>query len=134
MKSTSHIQSKLWLLEILELISQRMMVSKDIAIDNWPKMKQEIQDITKELIDEVVSIINKSKSFTHRTEVKTGLFNLFSKEEKETSLYDFVKIFPPTIFDSYEKYNENIKRISKNKEISLISNKCHKKSNTEHPR
>lgn len=79
MKSTSHIQSKLWLLEILELISQRMMVSKDISIDNWPKMKQEIQDITKELIDEVVSIINKSKSFTHRAEVKTGLFNLFNK-------------------------------------------------------
>lgn len=115
MKTTSHIQSKLWLMEIIELIGQRMMVSKDVNIENWSEIKNVIRSTTKELIDEIVSVINRSKLFTHKYEIKTGLFNIFSKEEKESSLFDFIKIFPPSIFESYENYCENIKRISKNK-------------------
>jgi hypothetical protein len=51
MKSTQHIQSKLWLLDIIELISQRMMVNKDGSIENWVRIKQDIQDTTKELLE-----------------------------------------------------------------------------------
>lgn len=66
MKTTSHIQSKLWLMEIIELIGQRMMVSKDVNIENWSEIKNVIRSTTKELIDDVVSIINRSKLFTHK--------------------------------------------------------------------
>ena len=52
-------------------------------------------------------IVMKSKNFTHRFEIKTGLFSIFSKEEKdETSMYDFIKIFPPTLHHMHEKYHE----------------------------
>lgn len=52
----------------------------------------------------------KSKSFTHRIEIKSGLFNIFGKaDEVESSLFDFVKIFPPTIFHLSEAYDEKNK-------------------------
>lgn len=54
----------------------------------------------------------KVRNFTQRSEIKTGFIsNLFSKEEKEVSNFDFIKMNPPTIFVMSQNYSKkNIKR------------------------
>lgn len=62
-------------------------------------------------------MITKSRTFTHRIEIKSGIFNIFGKEEeKESSLFDFVKIFPPTIHQLSQLYADSIK----NKKIEHV--------------
>ena len=61
----------------------------------------------KELLEDLSLVVTKSKNFTHKSEIKSGLFSMFSKEEKEeSSLYDFIKIFPPSIHSIFLKYSE----------------------------
>lgn len=59
------------------------------------------------MLDDLTPVATKSRTFTHRVEIKAGIFNMFSKDEKETSLFDFVKIFPPTIHCFEQLYNVN---------------------------
>jgi len=83
----------------------------------------------------VVAVITKSKLFTHRVEMKTGLFTLFSKEEREISLFDFVKIFPPTIYDHYERYKESAKKLNECKtQMGKLGEEGKQRTNLEHPR
>lgn len=46
-KITPHIQSKFWIVEIIEVISHRMMNNKEFNIENWSKLKVDLQNTTK---------------------------------------------------------------------------------------
>ena len=59
-----------------------MLCSKDVHFDGWGKTKSDLQNTTKELFEEIVEVIAGRRCFTHKAEIKTGLFTLFSKEEK----------------------------------------------------
>ncbi len=79
LKISSHIQTKLWIIETLYCIHERIPF-RNLQLEN-PKLKADFQEMTKELIEELMYIVSKSKNFTHRTEIKTGLFNIFGKTE-----------------------------------------------------
>lgn len=51
MKTSPHVQTKLWLLELIDLIAQRMLSSKDLYSEGGAKFKDKLQHLTKELID-----------------------------------------------------------------------------------
>jgi hypothetical protein len=130
------VQTKLWLLEIIELIGVRIISTKELNIEHGARIRNDLHHITKDLLDELLAVITRSKNFTHRSEVKTGIFGLFNKEEKENSMYDFVKIFPPTIFQHYERYKESVKKALEVRQLKEKSQVLEgdQKADLEHPR
>lgn len=79
-KASPHIQTKLWVLQLIDLVGHRMLSSKEISLEGGSKVREKLQQLTKEIIDEMQAVISKSKVFTHRFELKTGLFSLFTKQ------------------------------------------------------
>ena len=96
LSETSHIQTKLWILEMLDLLFKKVSL-KEIGIDG--KGRTELQELVRGIIIELSAVITRSKDFTHKTDIKAGIRSLFSKEEKDDRSFDFVRIFPPTIYE-----------------------------------
>lgn len=66
----------------MELIGQRVISPKELNIEHASKIRSELHKLTKELLDDLIEIISRSKNFTHKTRIDTGLFGFFGKEEK----------------------------------------------------
>lgn len=98
---TTHIQTKLWLLEILDLLFKKVSL-KEIGFDG--KGRSELQELVKDILVELSAVITRSKDYTHKVEIKAGIRSLFSKEEKDDRSFDFVRIFPPTIYEAEAAY------------------------------
>ena len=49
MKTSPHVQTKLWLLEVVELVAQRLLISKDSNVDGM--FREKLQRLCKELLD-----------------------------------------------------------------------------------
>ena len=49
MKTSPHVQTKLWLLEVVELVAQRLLISKDSNVDVM--FREKLQRLCKELLD-----------------------------------------------------------------------------------
>lgn len=77
---TSHVQTKLWIIEIVYSLSERIPL-KDLYLEN-SKLKYDFQELVKQIFDDLTPVITKSRNFTHRQEIRAGIFNMFSKEER----------------------------------------------------
>lgn len=108
MSETTHIQTKLWLLELLDLLFKKVSL-KEIGFES--RGRAELQEIVKDILGDLSAVITGARDFTHKVEIKSGLRGLFSKEEKEDRSFDFVRIFPPTIYEleaGYQPYRTEI--------------------------
>mgnify|MGYP006910306005 CR=1 FL=1 len=74
---TCHIQTKLWLLEMLDLLFKKVSL-KEIGFDG--RGRGELQELVRGVLGDLSAVITRSKDFTHKVDIKAGIRSLFSKE------------------------------------------------------
>jgi hypothetical protein len=87
------------MLELLYCLSEKINL-KNFIYDN-SKLKSELYGLNNAILEEVTSVISKSKLFTKKSEVKSGWFSKVNieqlQEEEPKVVFDFLKPWPPTI-------------------------------------